>query len=568
MKNQQRKDTHRYRFFQVIKGRRYSLAKIIMGSFLTIAGLFLLVVVLFSSRLQSFQSLLSHITEESFPEMNYSNTVHNQVNELLYFSSHLVGANTRVGLRITKEKIDSKIESIKKQIINHDNNANQLNQLQVISSELDNLHGLVRQKRERQEHINIDQNKLYLLHEAVFKLLQNLPARVDKSSFTADWILTYSEVITLTSNGLIKQRLQEVRQTLLLVQGKIDLLRKKIINLPIKNQPIAISLTNQLQTLLLNENGLLLLKIEQLRIIGRVVGRDNFVKNLIDDFSRETEFRSYQINTLLVDETRAIVIHGKRDVKWISLISLFIFIMLIVVIAFIQKWFVRRIVVLNKTVMARLYGRQEKIDVGGNDEISDIANAFDFFAGQVEQQKHSLETLSLTDGLTGLANRRALDKRLEYDLNTAKRHAWSEAVMLMDIDFFKKYNDTYGHIAGDACLKVISHALSRNLNRSIDFVARYGGEEFIFLLPNTDLAGAQKVANAIIRQIAILQIEHKTSEVASFVTLSIGITILTPPEKRTIKRLLEDADHALYEAKSNGRNCWSVYQAEMDDIKE
>jgi diguanylate cyclase (GGDEF)-like protein len=140
--------------------------------------------------------------------------------------------------------------------------------------------------------------------------------------------------------------------------------------------------------------------------------------------------------------------------------------------------------------------------------------------------------------------------------------------MLMDIDFFKKYNDTYGHIAGDACLQAISHTLSRNLNRSIDFVARYGGEEFIFLLPNTDLAGAKKVANAIIRQIAILQIEHKTSEVASYVTLSIGITMFAPLDKRTTQRLLEDADHALYEAKSSGRNCWSVYKSEMDNNKK
>ena len=554
------------RLFKMLCGRRYSLAKIITSGFIAIVILFLIVVVLFSYRLQSVQSLLGHITEESFPEMTYSNAIHSQVNELLYFSSHLVGANTDVGLRITKGKIDAKIANIKKQIMEHDNNQNQLNQLQVISQELDNLHDLVKQKRERQDLIIVDQNKLYLLHEAVFKLLQNIPSQVDASSSTADWILTYSEVITLTSKGLIKQRLQEVRQTLFLVQQKIDLLRKEIISLPKESQSIAISLTNELQQLLLEDNGLLLLKIDQLRIIGRVVGRDNFVKNLIDDFSRDAEFRAYQINTMLVNETDAIVAHGKRDVKLISLISLLIFMLLFVVIVFIQQWFVKRIVTLNKKVMARLYGHSGKIEIGGNDEISDIADAFDFFAVKVEQQKHSLEALSLTDGLTGIPNRRALDQRLAYDLKAANRHSWSEAVMLMDIDFFKKYNDTYGHIAGDTCLRHISYSLSHHLTRAIDFVARYGGEEFIFLLPNTDLLGAQKVANAIIRQIAILQIEHQSSDIADYVTLSIGITIFTPDDKRSTQCLLEDADRALYEAKSNGRNRWSVYQPEESHL--
>jgi len=569
MENQPQKGNKGYRFFQFLRGRRYSLAKIITGGFLAIVSLFLLVVVVFSYRFHTVQSLLSHITEESFPEMNYSNVIHNQVNELLYFSSHLIGANTQVGLRITKDKIDRKIESIRQQVINHDdNNANELEQLQTINNELDNLHDLVKQKRERQELIIADQNKLYLLHEAVFKLLKNISSSIGNSSLTADWVLTYSEVITLTSKGLIKQRLQEVRQTLLLVQRKIDLLKKELIDLPKENQAIAMSLTNQLQQLLLEDDGLLLLKIEQLRIVGRLVGRDNFVKNLIDDFSRETEFRSYQIKTSLIEETHAIVTHGKRDLRLISIISLLIFLVLFFVIAFIQKWFVKRIVVLNKNVVARLYGRQTKIEVGGNDEISDIANAFDFFARKIEQQKHTLEALSLTDGLTGLANRRALDQRLAYDLKAATRHGWSEAVMLIDLDFFKKYNDTYGHIAGDSCLQAVSQALSRKLRRSIDFVARYGGEEFIFLLPNTDLAGAQKVANIIIKQIALLQIEHRTSEVASYVTLSIGIAIFTPPEKRTTQRLLEDADNALYEAKSNGRNCWAVYQEKTDNSKK
>lgn len=537
-----------------IVGRRYSLAKIIISIFCTIVILFLFVLVLFSSRLDNFQSILVHITEQSFPEMELSRAIHDDANELLYFSSHLASSTTKVALSVVKKKIDDKINGIKNRIIEQDRHLTLLTQLKVIRAELDNLYQLVKQKRVREELILKENNKLYSLHESVFELLKNMPESQKQIILIKDWMLTYSEVITLATNGLTKQRLQDVRRIILGVKTNIELLDRSINSLPNTTRKNARVLTHQLKELLLDDSKLLTLKIEQLRIAGRVIGHDNFVKNLIDDFLRQTEYQSYQINKAVVENTKNIVKDTKSEAKLITIISVCVLIVLFFVMAFIERFFVKRIVTLNKNVMARVNGDKTSINIGGNDEISDMANAFDFFSDKVEEQKQRLESLSLTDALTGLPNRRALDERLKHDIDTAKRNALPLSVMLMDIDYFKKYNDAYGHIVGDSCLQEISNVLSGNIQRETDFVARYGGEEFLFILPDTKLDGAKKIAENIRNDLVQLEIKHEASDVSSYVTLSMGITVVQAQDKRDTLGILEDADHALYQAKQTGRD--------------
>lgn len=535
-------------------GRRYPLAKITTGAFFVIAILFLTVLVLASYRLNRFQSLLSHITEDSIPEMTYSIDINNQINKLLYFSSRLTHVNSNAELRIVKQSIDDKVKQIRTHMLGKDNHIYQVTQLNVIRTELDNLYRLVSHKNSLQQQMMTEQGKLFTAHDEAFKLSQKISGNGTTYSPGSAWTLTYSEVITLANKALIKNRLQGVRLIFQQVDERFSVLKNALILLPKKHREEARTLTNQLQNLLLADNGLLMLKIKQLRNVSRVIGRDNFVKNLIDDFQRTIESRSYKIKESVTEDTHTIVMRTRNEEKIMIVTSILLFLFLFFIITFIQKRFVGRVITLDKNIMTRLNGGNIKLDDSGNDEISDMAKAFNIFADKIEEQKRSLHDLSLTDALTGLANRRALDQRLANDLLIAIRHTWNVAVILMDIDNFKKYNDHYGHVAGDHCLKKVAEALSHSKKRSMDFVARYGGEEFLFIALDTDRTGAQKIADNIIAEVNTLNIPHEKSDVASHVTLSIGIAFFNCQDKLDCEELLKNADHALYKAKLAGKN--------------
>lgn len=164
-----------------------------------------------------------------------------------------------------------------------------------------------------------------------------------------------------------------------------------------------------------------------------------------------------------------------------------------------------------------------------------------------------LETLSLTDALTGIANRRHFDDMLAQEWQRAQRIGSPLALAVLDVDWFKPYNDHYGHPAGDACLRQIAQTLAATVSRSSDLVARYGGEEFVFLAPMTDHAGAQAMARKVVQAVDALALLHEYSPLGH-VTVSVGVASLAPAPDSTAQTLLQRADAALYEAKRQGRN--------------
>ena len=168
--------------------------------------------------------------------------------------------------------------------------------------------------------------------------------------------------------------------------------------------------------------------------------------------------------------------------------------------------------------------------------------------------RDAFATLSMQDGLTGLANRRRFDELLAQEWARALRSHTPIALVMCDVDFFKKYNDHYGHLSGDDCLKSIAEVLKASAARPGDFAARYGGEEFAILLPNTDAAGAKIVAEKTRARVEELRIEHARHESAPCVTLSLGVAALVPDAGRPPQHLILQADKALYAAKHGGRN--------------
>ena len=171
-----------------------------------------------------------------------------------------------------------------------------------------------------------------------------------------------------------------------------------------------------------------------------------------------------------------------------------------------------------------------------------------------KKAEEQLKLHALMDGLTGIANRRHFDNTLDLEWRRAMRSATPLSLIMIDIDFFKNYNDLYGHPAGDSCLQKIAHTIRDSLRRAGNFVARYGGEEFSVILPGTNTEKAYLFAESLREKIENLKIEHKDSTASKNVTVSMGISTTVPKKDSTQDKLMSLADKALYKAKQGGRN--------------
>ena len=177
------------------------------------------------------------------------------------------------------------------------------------------------------------------------------------------------------------------------------------------------------------------------------------------------------------------------------------------------------------------------------------------------QELHRLATL---DGLTQMANRRQFDQYLVQEWRCLMRAKQPLSIILCDVDYFKLYNDHYGHQAGDACLKQVAKRISHSVKRPADLTARYGGEEFAVILPDTPLDGARQLAETIRLEVQQLKIVHTASPVSENITISLGVASLVPSQDLSPDHLVAAADVALYQAKNQGRNMACVYQPSSD----
>lgn len=197
-----------------------------------------------------------------------------------------------------------------------------------------------------------------------------------------------------------------------------------------------------------------------------------------------------------------------------------------------------------------------------------IVEAMLIWAIKSSQEVQNHKAMSLTDGLTGIANRRHFNLRLREEISRTRRKGGHLALMICDIDFFKQYNDYYGHLQGDKCLQQVAYTLKKELKRAGDFVARYGGEEFVVVLPGTTQEEALRLAEKMRQAVEDLHLPHKTNLASPYVTICCGVTAqrlsILEPHKGHEDELLSEADHALYKAKHDGRNRVCYY----DELSE
>ena len=179
----------------------------------------------------------------------------------------------------------------------------------------------------------------------------------------------------------------------------------------------------------------------------------------------------------------------------------------------------------------------------------------------LREQAESLRGLAYIDCLTGIPNRRRMDEYIEDEYKRAARGGTPLSIIMIDIDYFKQYNDINNHSAGDFCLQRVANAIKSTLQRPADLVARYGGEEFAIILPDTPINAAIALAEDIRKHIENLAIPHKASKVNHHLTISVGVAGTMPNLKLSADELLKQADNALYQSKNNGRNQVSTYSA-------
>jgi diguanylate cyclase (GGDEF)-like protein len=168
--------------------------------------------------------------------------------------------------------------------------------------------------------------------------------------------------------------------------------------------------------------------------------------------------------------------------------------------------------------------------------------------------QRELETFSFKDGLTGIANRRRFDMAVDLEWASARRSRQPLSLILLDVDFFKQYNDRYGHTQGDECLKKLAQSLSQAATRPRDIAARFGGEEFVLLMPETDKNAARHVAELCQRMVEKLNLPHETSLASKFVTVSMGVGTINSISESEPTSFIDAVDKLMYAAKHNGRN--------------
>lgn len=202
-------------------------------------------------------------------------------------------------------------------------------------------------------------------------------------------------------------------------------------------------------------------------------------------------------------------------------------------------------------------------EVGGIDYISKPFNSIELLARirthlDLWHKTRQLQSIADKDGLTMIANRRRFDAFFNLEWRRGKRDRTPVTIIMIDIDFFKAYNDYYGHLQGDECLKQIARVIDITCRRPGDIAARYGGEEFAAILGNTDQKGGIQLAEKICRKVEGLEIPHEKSGISEYVTVSLGIAAMVPSNEEGSEQLIKIADEQLYRAKELGRNQVSV----------
>ena len=532
----------------LLSTRYYSSARLLLASLLLILLLFILLSLLFYHRLQQAQQIVSNVAEQAVPAVLEASQVHDKVKELNLQSELLRNAISQAARARASQQISQIIVQISsldhQQYVQHQY---QQQRLQLIADEARSLDRLIAERLVLQQRSRQWLDKL--------SQLQQQSQQWTGSSASQPWLLHYSGLLRDITALYSIDRLYNLRQSRTELNNLLTINKQMLSQLSTAERPAAMALSQQLTDTLLAEQGILALREAELSNIAKATGKANFLRSLVTDYASETELNAYQSAASLMQLSQQSSHALARQNQFSVALALAAMLLLLAIMFNTQKRVIKRLKLLNEKVLAGSGFDEDERLFASNDEIAEIARSFTQYSKTVTAQQTALERQSLTDGLTGIANRRHFDSQLRSAVAMAKRIKQPLAIILLDVDHFKAYNDSYGHLAGDDTLKAIANTLANTLQRQIDLVARYGGEEFVCILPNTNPQQALIMAEQLRLEVLALMLPHQASPTAGFITISLGIACLQMGQDISEKILLNQADKALYQAKSQGRNC-------------
>ncbi|WJG10077.1 GGDEF domain-containing protein [Aliiglaciecola sp. LCG003] len=534
--------------------KRRSLSRVFSSALTGLFAVFITLVGMTYYQLLVVSSALGTVAEKSIPIILQYEQVANHATSLIFQTERLSNSVTPPALRIAEKEINKEIEIIASLLLETQLDEVLIKEYQAITEELEELRELVTQQLISIKVVKEKEQQLYQIYDNA-RLFTDNPFQADRLVIS-DWILGYSRLFMIASEISNATTLNDIRQKSRSIDIEQAQLNNAIVDLPKDFQSEAKSLARDFSAVVLGEQGLVALSVNKLTMKARTNGRGNFTEKLVSDFTRSLRFQG----TLLGEEILADANRAKEDsaqqIQILTVLFAIAVALLLLITWVLHRRVIRRLIMLKQIVSGEASLRPQDIKRIGNDEISDIAITFQKFSDTIEAQKHELTNLAMLDGLTGIANRRAFDLALLSEFNQAKRYSHPLSILLIDVDYFKPFNDLYGHSVGDDALKQIAATLRSTLKRDIDFVARYGGEEFVCILTNTDCQGALICAQNLREAVEKLQIEHAESKALGYVTVSIGGATQSSYESESDnpERLLKLADDALYDAKEFGRN--------------
>ncbi|WP_100186418.1 GGDEF domain-containing protein [Marinomonas sp. BSi20584] len=539
--------------------RRLSLVKQL--GILLVIGLLLFVSVgyVLQTRLEQTQSILNDLTLNTIPAMNNATRSALKSGELLSALESLTSATTPAERRIAELEVTEKLKALEKETSKITDNQTVIMLLKTTQEETEHLNVLIDQKLDLAYKIKVNLKKIWDLKIEADQI--NPPTNILplEQTYFMQWQIALLQTLSFAYKIENTERLsdlQEIHRLLELNLQNMDVVSTNLAA-PLKKQVEQIN--TDLRCILSDPENLAEQQANYLRIIGRTRGREHFIHNMISDYSNITNQQSLvEYNNL--NGKIASLTQGMTTQKIWFICGFILLSTMIIATLGLYSYAVKRLRTLTQKINLMTKGSHNL--PSNRDEIDELFQAFDEFSNTINTQTRRLESLSLTDSLTNIANRRAFDQRLLVELSSDKSSRYDLSILLIDVDYFKQYNDTYGHISGDEALQKIASSLESIINKETDLLARYGGEEFVVILPNKSAKQAEEIAQQMKQVIELINIEHKTSKIADVITVSIGIVTRVKNGKTDTDTLMKNADIALYHSKAQGRN----QATHIDDI--
>lgn len=528
---------------------------------LVIVALFIIVVLFSTIRLTELGKILADLTNSTIPKISYAASLNTQIQNLATLTSILASSQNSPSQQLARQTIDNSLVRINESMLNDATDSQFLpTQLTTLTKEINELDGLVKQRILFQRLLNEKKDALNNSFQQLFAEIRLL-----ENSSDIENILV--EVLLLSVKISQQNRLHEIRQTELALNSQTMNLKNKLVERKLDNTMFL----KPLERLLFGSEGLINQKVQSLRIDGRTRGRDNFVRNLIADVASNLQYQAYVVNKDSMEDANKVNVLAAQYSKLTIISGVFAVFLTLGIIYYLHQRIVLRLVSLSSQVSVASKTPEAIIKIDGNDEIARLADTFSLYLERVKEQESALLNMTLTDPLTGIPNRRAFERKLSETIELAMRNKWAVTVILIDVNYFKLYNDHYGHAGGDACLRLVANELSKTLLRQSDFCGRFGGEEFICILPNTGAEAAIVICETLRYAIEQLKIPHVKSTINSYLTISLGASTLLFNHSSDLTKeiLILEADKALYQAKAQGRNrsCFSQFNSGNFSLK-